>query len=953
MKKSILVMFGVTLWSFSLAAAQQATAEIGGKVVDTTGAVIPGATVSVVNQETGTFRRELLTGEDGVYLVTALRPGLYQVTVEMPGFKKAVRSDIVLRVGIRQDLDITLDVGELSETVVVTGEARVVETTSKEVGGEVATHEIVELPSVNRNFIGFVGLLPGVLPNISSESFGADSVSVNGQDSRNANFLIDGVSNNDDVIGQRAGGQTRIALETVAEFQVITSQFDAQFGKSSGGIINAITKSGTNGFHGSLLGFFMDETFDANRFFNNQNGLEKPPSSEQQWAATLGGPIVKDRVHFFASIEHVSIEEGVTINIPQRPEFNRALSESTKALNTMIKGDFQLSDKHQLSSRWVRESSPQFNQIIPRFGLPVTERASRAESDIDQTIVTTLTSTFGPRFVNEIRLGLTRENVAFAQAGFNGGTPQEQLPPTLRFNDFVDQQNDIASARINNSWALEEVASFFLSGWGGDHNITTGIQYNYVSADNFNATSLNGIFRFPNNLPFDPSDPNTFPNRLTIRVGGAETPVIINHNLGLFVQDKWQLDPRLTLSLGLRWDKEYITDDNNNFAPRVGLSFDPKGDGKNVIRGGFGLFYDKTTISLFDDFVRDAFFVTSFTRNFPLNGRDEGPENGMFPTDPVLAGGPFVDRNLINSIVGTGAQLRNTSPTIDNPDRGVPFVRTFNVGWEREIVRGVSLKADYIHSDGVDQFVRVDLNAGFRTTPTGSITRPDPTLSTLRTYKNVGKSDFDALELSLNRRFSSSYSYRLSYTLGHTRGTTTGNEFSDALFQQGQELNLDLNQGRSNFDRRHNFVASGTWEVPHTTGLTLSTVFRAVSGQPFTIQNTRLDTDLNGINFDPLPAGTYSGIGSNPITVESNGKRNGASGPAFYNADVRTQYKRHITEEVSAAFSFEVFNVFNRANFNTPSGNFASSSGTPSTNFLNLRSTSFPRMLQFGFRVAF
>lgn len=953
--------FVVLLYIFSsLAFAQQATSEIGGRIIDETGAVIPGASVSIVNQETGTFARQAVTGDDGSYLFVALRPGIYMLTVEVPGFKKAVRDDVRLTVGQRQTLDIVLELGQITEIVTVSGATTTVETTSKEVGGEVEHHEVIELPSVNRNFIGFIGLLPGVLPNISDESFGSDSVSVNGQDSRNANFLVDGLSNNDDVIGQRAGGQTRIALEIVEEFQVVTSQFDAQFGKSSGGIINAITKSGTNQLHGSFGGFFMDESFDANSFFNNANGLDKPAASQQQWFATLGGPIWPDVAHFFASIEHVSIDEAVSVNIPARPELNDATSETTKSLNTLIKGDFQLADDHHLSLRWIRESSPQFNQIIGA----VTTRASRQESDVDQTIVGNLTSTFGSHYVNEFRFGLTRENVTFGNPCFIGGGSQADCPPTLDFQTFTDQQNNVAQGRINNSWQAEEVGSLFLSGLNGEHNITFGGQYNYVTGDNFNEGSLNGTFSFPFDLAFDPNDPMTFPNLLTFRVGGPSLFVVVNHNIGLFVQDKWQIHPDLSLSLGLRWDKETITDDNNNFGPRVGFAWNVNGDNKTVLRGGFGVFYDKTTFSLVGLFESDGPFAESFLRNFPLNSTDPGPENGMFPTDPTLVNGPFIDLEVINSIVGTGALSLNTTPTFENDQRGVPGVRTYSIGIQRELLKDIVVQADYIHSDGFDQLVTIDQNPGFRADGPetfNTILRPDQTLGRVRTFINAGKTDFDSLQLQLSKRFNGSYSFRGSYSLGHARGTTSSNQFSDANFQQGEELNLDLNQGRSDFDRRHNFVFSGTWKVPGTggygafDGLLASVVFRAVSGQPFTLQNTRFDADQNGINFDPLPSGTFSGRGRNAITLRNEGERNGASGPAFYNADLRLQYKFKVGETISAAASFETFNLFNRANFNNPSGNFANfdPNGVPNINFLNLTSTSFPRMLQLGFRVEF
>jgi hypothetical protein len=218
--------------------AQEGTATLRGIVADPNGSVIPSATVSIANQETGINRRSTTTNESGNYVFTSLTPGIYRITVEVNGFKKSVRENVKLNVGETQDFNFSMEVGGTQETVTVSAEEPLVETSSSKIGGHISQQELTELPSINRNFIGFVGLVPGVVPNIgSTESFGSDSVSVNGQDPRSNNYLLDSANNNDDVIGQRAGSQARTALEAVQEFQVLTNQFDAEFGRTSGGII--------------------------------------------------------------------------------------------------------------------------------------------------------------------------------------------------------------------------------------------------------------------------------------------------------------------------------------------------------------------------------------------------------------------------------------------------------------------------------------------------------------------------------------------------------------------------------------------------------------------------------------------------------------------------------------------------------------------------------------------
>ena len=260
--------------------------------------------------------------------------------------------------------------------------------TSKEVGGNITTRELVELPTINGNFVGFVGLLPGIVPTISTESFGSDSIAVNGQDPRNNNYMLDGGNNNDDVIGQRAGTQARTPIEAIQEFQVITNQFDAEFGRTTGAVVNAVTKSGTNNWHGSAFENFQDADLTGKDYFAKKNGSAKPDTQYQRLGGTVGGPIIRDKAHFFFSLERFIIDEGVTINIPTRPNFNTTTTEKTRVWNTVVRGDHQINANNTWGVRWLREDSPQYNQIIDN----VTLDASREEFDIDQTVVGSVSS---------------------------------------------------------------------------------------------------------------------------------------------------------------------------------------------------------------------------------------------------------------------------------------------------------------------------------------------------------------------------------------------------------------------------------------------------------------------------------------------------------------------------------------------------------------------------------
>jgi Carboxypeptidase regulatory-like domain/TonB dependent receptor-like, beta-barrel/TonB-dependent Receptor Plug Domain len=965
--------------------AQEGTSTLRGAIVDQSGSVIPGATISVANQATGLNRRSMATNSNGEYVFTSLIPGSYRITVEAQGFKKATQDNVLLAVGETLELKIALQTGGVNETVNVTAEAPIIATTSKEIGGHINQRTLVELPTITRNFIGFVGLLPGVVPNISTESFGSDSINVNGQDSRNNNFLLDGANNNDDVIGQRAGGQTRTALETVQEFQVLTNQFDAQYGRTSGAIINAITKSGTNQFHGSGIGFFQDGAFNAKNRFAILTNAETPEIHLRQYGGTIGGPIKQDFAHFFFGIERTTIAEGVIINIPARPEFNASTTEDTKALNTSIRLDMQPAQNHQIAGRWVREHSPQFNQIIPfAAGVDVTLDARREEDDTDQTVVGSWTAVVTPNLLNDLRINFTREDVAFANPGFNSGKSMAELPPTLLFPSLAAQQSNVAQARVNNSYRLADTVNWVRGG----HSFKFGFEYNYVTADNITEDSLNGVFSFPTNMPFNAADPSTYPERLQIRVPGAQKFVVIAHNPSVFAQDAWKVNRNLTLNLGLRYDDETISQDNNNFSPRVGLAYDFGGEGKTVIRAGFGYFYQNTPFELITGFRTARPFSDSFVRLFPLNNPDPGPRAGLFPTDPTLAKGPVVDRALIQSLVGSGLLLPNPNPTVDQKDRRMAYTRSVSAGFQRELAPSLALTVDYIHTDGIDQLISANLNATTRTGTSSTAALAPRRFATLgqviqntfvevdtkffndqpfsnaavnnvTTILNEGRTKYDALQIALDKRLSRGLDFKLSYTLSKGRGNTSGNGVQAAGFQLLDDLRLDLSEGPSAFDRRHNFVFSGYYEIPRTRGLIVSGLVRSLSGTPFTLIDSRVDADRNGINNDPLPAGNFTNSRTFPngetltFNFENEGGRNGARNPGFLTGDLRVAYKYNITERINAGFTFDIFNIANRTNFDGPSGDFQ---GGVNPNFLLptiISPNSTPRTLQLGFRVSF
>ncbi len=969
MRKAGLLAALLAMFVAASAAAQQGTSEIRGRVTDSQGAVLPGVTVVVRDQDSGMFR-EMITSADGTYFISGIRPGRYEVTAELAGFKKYTGRDVVIEVGKTAALDVRLEVGGVEELVTVTGESPIVDTTSKEVGGHISSRELIDLPSINRNYIGFVGLLPGIIPNISTESFGSDSINVNGQDARNNNYLLDGANNNDDAIGQRAGTQARTPLESIQEFQVITNQFDAEFGRTTGAVINAVTKQGSNRFRGSAFSYLQDAGLTEKDYFARKNNLDKPDTKRQEYGGTFGGPIVRDKAHFFVSVERILIDEGVTINIPPRPEFNTTTTEKTRVWNTLVRFDHQFNANNTWGVRWLREYSPQYNQVIGT----VTLGASREEDDLDQTVVGTLSSVLGNTRVNTLRVAWTQEDVSFANPCFNGnGHKQIDCKPTLAFQSFTDQQSSVAQARVNDAYQIENTFSWFLPGKMGDHDLKFGLQYQYVGVRSEAHDNLNGTFSFGrSNAPFNPADPRTYPDRLTIRVPGTSASYVKGQYYAAFVQDKWKMNDRLTLSAGIRYDLEVIPTpgvnqpglgavgsypvDKNNWGPRVGFSYDIGGTGRNVLRGGYGLFYDKTHFDLgITGLFTAGVLSDSFTVNFPTNAADAGPRNGQLPTDLFLVNGPTVNRSLLNQLYPPGSRVVNTGTVaLDNPDRKVPRSQQATAGYERQLRRDLSFSVDFVHVWARDLFISRDLNPGLRAAPvpTSALVRIHADLfrAAVNQLVNAGETDYDALQMQIEKRFSNNYSTRVSYTLSNARGNTSAVGAPASGFQLLDDLRLDLNEGPTNVDRRHNFVVSGSALVPRTGGLTVSWVARALSGLPFTLVNANVDPDRNGSQSEPLPAGTYRGTGDDAWEVDFESKRNGARGPGFFQIDLRLGYRVRPRGDMTLDMFADIFNITNRANFVGPSGDQASPTFLLLT---SLRDGGVARTAQLGVRVSF
>ena len=988
MKRALSVALGLLLLA-GTASAQQGTGELRGRVFDAQTAVLPGVTVVAKNEGSGQFR-ESVTGEDGSFFMSALTPGSYEVTAQLTGFKQYKRGGVIVSVGRTQSIEVQLQVGGIEQQVTVTAESPLVDTTSKQLGGSVQTQELQDVPSLNRNFTSYLSLLPGITATISTDSFGADSIRVNGQATQNANYMLDGAGNNDNFNNGNGGAQARTPVEAVQEFQLLTSNFDAEFGSTAGGVVNAVSRQGTNKLHG--VGFFFDQNqkmtaydFFALELLDNCRAappaggcdqLKKPEASQLQWGGNLGGPIVKDKLHFFANLERIDQNRARTINITTRPELNFSDFTHDNVWNSMVRIDQQINRNNTWAVRWLRESSPQTKQYT---ATNITRANAEQEEDVDWTMVGTLNSVVANTKVNVIKISYTHEDVFFGNQAYFDDAETWITTPQLVHQTFVDGPSTRGNRRMDPAYQLDETFSWFVPGKKGDHDLKFGASGYYLPLHVFDAGTQNGSFGFSaSDRDFNPADPRTYPDRLTIRVPGAADFFVKGKEIGVFAQDKWRVNSRLTASLGVRYDVEIVpldetgnylfSDanaypvDKNNVSPRVGATYKLNSEGTAVIRGGYGLYFQKTAYSNFTPIVSSGAVSQSFTVSFPANNIDAGPSQGRLPTEPMLVNGPVVNRTLLNQLYPSGATQKNAGAVrFDNPDRRLPYSHQASIGLEKQLPGSIAVSADFVHASHRDLYMLQDLNLGLRRTTarTAAVDRFDPRFTAaVQELVNLGTFDYNGLQTSVQKRFSHNYQFRLSYTYSRGRGTAGSPGATDTITWATLDpathvvnLNMSSHEQLGDQDVPHILSIDGSVLVPHTKGLQLSGVWQYQSGRPFTLTDSTTDPNQNGSFEEPLPAGTYSGpaTNANSITVVNKGGFNGARGPDFSLASVRAAYNFRFHQRQVRLY-LDIFNVFDRANFNNPT------SDRRDANFLivrSIRNGGPSRTAQLNFRYSF
>ena len=932
-----------------------------GSVADPSGAAVAGAQLTVTNDATG-LKFHTTTSSDGLFAFPVLPVGTYTVEVEHAGFSKLTRKEITLTVGARLNLTLALSVAGRGESVTVTGETPLVETTRSQVSATVNDTLVENLPTNGRNFINFALLTPGVTLDVR----GGD-ISFAGQRGTLNSLIVDGSDNNNTFFGQSLGrtGSGRapyqFSEDAVQEFQVNSNAYSAELGHAGGAVINVVTKSGTNRFHGTAFEFFRDRALNANDPINKQRGLSRFPYHFNQFGGNLGGPIIREKIFFFFDYDGQRNTLPNTVFLPvglpatptanQQAAFNYLQARANSWIRTqnqnvyLGKVDWRLANNELLS---VRYNAQRFVGNGFENGGPQNSSEHTGASDVTtDTLTGSITSTISSSIVNVARAGYTRDN----EPGLANSINPEATVRQGGVTDLVVGRN-FFSPRFTNIHRGE--VGDTLSFVHGRHTIKTGLNFLVDKIGNFFPGNFSGSYIFNSLEGFgcnltgggaacftglDASDSFAQAFAGTGTTGPTTNPDLQEYSA--FAQDEWRVRNDLTLNFGLRYDLDMIAqppvlnpspslaaagiltntihNDHANFGPRLGVAWTPLGK-KLVVRTGYGIFYGRTP----------AITVGTAFSNNALNVQTLNFTGANIPQYPATkCGAPVAAPSCAAPVGGTAGG----APTIFafQPNYHEPNVQQANLGLEYVIQPSMSVQVNYLWVKGTHLTRTLDVNqqgpetpvtVGFvgstQTATVNRITQPRPIagFARIEEFQSSANSIYNGLTVQLNKRLSQNYQFLASYTFGKviddTPDATSVVPFSgdDAKMVQ-DSLNPRGDRGAGVNDQRHRFVLSAIWDLDSYTrsrprswrylvgGWQLSGILTAETGQPYSgMVNSDLNTDSNS-RTDRTP-----GLGRDTFNL-----------PNFVSLDPRITKNIHIAERVKAQLILESYNALNRINY--------------------------------------
>jgi len=965
---------------------QGAVSEINGSAADQSGSILPGVTVTITEESTG-LARTAISNDVGRFVLPAVTPGRYTIKAELAGFQTQRRPEITIAVGQAVTINFSLPIGTVQNEITVVGEAPIIEVTQTQIGTNMSPQDIENLPMQGREQFALMQLVPGLTPNLRPGSFEGAAYNANGRDNGSNLFLVDGQYNKDD--RTMTFPQSRVTVDSMAEFQVLTHEYGAEYGGASGVIVNAITKSGTNQIHGRVFSFLQDNSLNATNYFLKLNGEKNPQSGVKVFGGNIGGPMIKNKAFWFFNYEYNRSREAVRLSFPAEAaplavSFSDVYDVHLK--NYFGRGDYQVNAANSMHVSLVYGPNDGIgeNAEAERY----TRDGFRHERAAPEVLFSYhWTSVISNRMVNEVKLGSVKENLWIGDRGifndkFNdvpfdlktrqwtglrGRDPLDygaaQQHPDYRAGPRVEMSGNALTANV-----ISEQLSYTPS----NHSFKFGFAASQNKGTSVVATNQIGTFEFLSNLPFNPANPFTYPTRFRIRLGELFIP-INTWRTNAYISDKWQATRQLTLNLGVRYDYDANTANTMaGFAPRLGAVFAP--NPRTAFRAGFGKFYEYPPTSIISNLYAGRVISTVFLFD---TGEDTSATRGVLPTNSCLlpqgsGGFAVISAACRTELVAAQNRLAaggfvNTEPRLPG-NRKLGYLYQINAGFEREFVPGLAVTVDYVGSRGRDQTLLLDINEP-RRLPNGQIGRPGPAVfdpdgtripASARgenfqrvleyTTSDLFNSKYDALEVSVDKRFAKGWSGRLSYTLSKAYDVNgspnNGGQFIDK--RVNDDLNPRLDYGLTNFDNRHTFTAGGNWNAWR--GFGVGSTFRYYSGNPV---NETLGVDANrdrdGLNFDRPVRGRDDATLPIVSPVDASGMaiRNGINGTNKLLLDLRLQYVHRIREEKTLGFFWEIYNATNRVNFDNPIGNRRSS------DFLKSIVADEPRSMQLGLRYTF
>ena len=988
---SFVIVLVILLASAAPVFAQGGTADISGTVFDQAKAVLPGATVTVTNESTGQ-QRTTVTAADGRFSLPTLLPGTYTVNAELSGFQTTVQTGLVLAVGQEVTLNLTLQLAGVAETVTVTGETPLVEATASRIGVNITSSDIDNLPAFNRSQFSLMQTIPGLVPSLQPGSFEGGQYAANGQATTSNLFLVDGQYNNDSRLGGSQGTQARISLDSMAEYQVQTHQYGAEYGGSTGVVVNTVSRSGTNNVFGRVFEYYQGNKLQATDYFLKQAGEENPESSSHVFGGHVGGPIVRNRLFYFGNFEYTRQKQAANLNFPaDAAPLATPYSTTTDFTgpNSYVRLDHQMTANNHLKFSWLREAVLTENDALEE-DIAILD-ASRHENDAGDVVLNfAWTSVLNNRATNELRVGRVQESLLqgpralfdddWKFIGFSGVDPLVVGPQNSHPDYLAGNRNTYAVTEVRD-FTLDDSLTFVKSDWGGEHTLKSGFSFmRNASLPRAEGGNFIGNYAFPTNAPFNPANPRTYPWRFQLAMGQVDFDTI-DYRVGGYISDRWAVSRNLTLNLGLRYDwQDAVPETTDALGPRFGFAYNVGGADRTVIRGGAGKVYQFQQTAVLVTLARGKVIAPQVTYD---TAQVASPAvTGQLPTgstadrttclQPVAGSKPGVAvispacRAFLEGMraqVLAGGFVNNTTggPTVDG-DRRLAYTWNFSIGVKREIMRDVAASADYVGNRGYDNTAGIDINEGPINPATGRVTRlgvsafdPNgvlvPASARNTTFVQFNQlqslsafdSDFDSLELGLEKRYSNRWAGRVSYTLARCRDVV--NPLAVGALIDDTDPRRDY--GACQRDNRHAFSSSANVEIWR--GLGAGMVFTAYSGYPI---NETVGSDVNGdgVNNDRPVRGVHDLTRPGPILspVDSSGMavRNGIDGPNKVNLSARAQYIWRI-QRYQAGIFLEIYNLTNHVNYGNPSGNRNSSV------FMVPIVADDPRTAQIGFRLTF